>query len=177
MDVSLGHLHWLIDKEDRSVVCAALAECRGHQHLLTLGRKLFFPIPSTWQEHEPHLCRAPFHRSPLTPLVSPVAAELTRTAYLNTHTSRIKALNHFLHDADSGCNWLWMEPWQQYNHAQKNKVTNWFRKGTLFPHLKLPRELQEKEYHLVLENLTQAQPLTPPLKVYLVALSYFLFSS
>lgn len=48
MDVSLGHMHWLIDKEDRNLVWAALAERRGHQYLLTLGRKRFFPIPNTW---------------------------------------------------------------------------------------------------------------------------------
>lgn len=124
MDVSLGHLHWLTDKEDRNLVCAALAECRGHQHLLTLGRKSFFSIPNMWQEHGPHLVGAPFHQSALMPVVSPAAGELIRTAYLSTHTSRIKALNHFLHEADSGCNWLWMEPWQQCNYVQKSNIIN-----------------------------------------------------
>lgn len=107
MDVSLGHMHWLIDKEDRNLVCAGLAECRGHQHLLTLGRKRFFLIPNAWQEHGPHLGRDLFHQSPLMPVVSPAAGELLRTAYLNTHTSTLNAL--FLHEADSGCNLLWME--------------------------------------------------------------------
>lgn len=85
--------------------------------------KVFFQ--SQIQEHGPHLVGAPFHQSALMPVVSPAAGELIRTAYLSTHTSRLKALNHFLHEADSGCNWLWMELWQQCNYVQKSNIVNW----------------------------------------------------
>lgn len=45
----------------------------------------------------------------------------------------------------------WIELWQQCNDGQKNDVTNWDRKGTLSPHLKLLENSRKKSITLSLE--------------------------
>lgn len=48
------------------------------------------------------------------------AAELGRNEAmcLNNHILRPKALSNFPFEAQSECNWLWIEPWQQYSDVQ-----------------------------------------------------------
>lgn len=76
MDVSLGHLCWPLDEEGGAGLCP----CVRVQRTPTppdSGWAMTFLVLNLWQEHNPHLGRAPSHVSLLMPVVSS-AARLSR---------------------------------------------------------------------------------------------------